>query len=105
MKKDEVNIVIITTPIRPVPTEYPPIGSLSVISSLREAGYLSTKFYDIDGLRPSYEEALNHLIDLKPDVIGISAVVSTAYEYTKRISLGFVSLLILSTSFINALSI
>jgi len=87
MKKDELNIVIITTPIRPVPTEYPPIGSLSVISSLKDAGYSATKFYDIDGLRPSYEEALNHLINLKPDIVGISAVVSTAYEYTKRISL------------------
>jgi anaerobic magnesium-protoporphyrin IX monomethyl ester cyclase len=87
MKKDELKIVIITTPIRPIPTSYPPIGALSVISSLKEAGYSSTKFYDVDGLRPSYEEALNHLINLKPDIVGISAVVSTAYEYTKRISL------------------
>ena len=48
MKKDELNIVITTTPIRPIPTEYPPIGSLSVINSLQEAGYSATKFYDID---------------------------------------------------------
>jgi len=87
MKKDELKIVIITTPIRPTPTDYPPIGSLSVISSLKDAGYSATKFYDIDGLRPSYKEALNHLINLKPDIVGISAVVSTAYEYTKKMSL------------------
>jgi len=87
MKKNELKIVVTTTPIRPVPTDFPPIGALSVISSLKDAGYSSVKFYDIDRLRPSYEEALNHLMKLKPDIVGISAVVSTAYEYTKKLSL------------------
>ena len=87
MKKNKLKIVIITTPIRPIPTEYPPIGALSVVKSLEDAGYSSTKFYDIDMLRPSYEEGLNHILDFKPDIVGISAVVSTAYEYTKKLSL------------------
>jgi len=87
MNKNELKIVITTTPIRPIPTDYPPIGALSVISSLKNAGYSSTKLYDIDRLRPSFEDALNHLISIKPDVVGISAVVSTAYEYTKKFSL------------------
>jgi anaerobic magnesium-protoporphyrin IX monomethyl ester cyclase len=87
MNKNELKIVVTTTPIRPVPTDFPPIGALSVITALKDAGYLSTKFYDIDRLRPSYEDAINHLISLKPDIVGISAVVSTAYEYTKKLSL------------------
>lgn len=80
-------IIFITTPIRPVPTDYPPVGSLSVITALRRAGYKDTAFYNIDLLRPSYADALRHLIEQKPDILAISAVVSTAYEFTKNISL------------------
>lgn len=80
-------IMIATTPIRPVPTEYPPFGSLSVIAALQKAGYEAVEFYDIDGVRPPYEEVLSHVCASRPDILGISAVVSTAYEFTKRLSL------------------
>lgn len=78
---------MVTTPIRPIPTDYPPVGSLSIITSLNKAGYTNTEFYNIDLLRPSYEEVLKHIEKVKPDVFGISAVVSTAYEYSKKLSL------------------
>lgn len=77
-----MKIMICTTPIRPVPTDYPPFGSLAVIQALRDAGYDSV-FYDIDALRPSREEVVEHFRREAPDVIGISAVVSTAYAYVK----------------------
>lgn len=79
-----MDIVICTTPIRPSPTDYPPFGSLAVIQSLRAVGY-DPYFYDIDGLRPSFEEVVKFFADRKPDVLGISAVVSTAYGFTKRL--------------------
>lgn len=79
-----MNVMMITTPIRPTPTSFPPIGSLSIINYLRKHG-VDVDFYHIDGLRPSYDEALRHIIEAQPDVLGISAVVSTAYAYTKRI--------------------
>lgn len=79
-----MKIVICTTPIRPVPTNYPPFGSMALIQSLRQAGY-DPFFYDIDGLRPSFDEVVDFFRDQKPDVLGISAVVSTAYGYTKRL--------------------
>src|SRR5437588_9544418 len=79
-----MKIVINTTPIRPVPTTYPPFGSMAVIQSLRGAGY-DPYFYDIDGLRPSFEEVELFFAERRPDVLGISAVVSTAYSYTKRL--------------------
>lgn len=79
-----MNIVITTTPIRPVPTAYPPFGSMAVIHALRRAGF-DPYFYDIDGLRPPFEEVEAFLRERKPDVIGISAVVSTAYDYVKRL--------------------
>jgi anaerobic magnesium-protoporphyrin IX monomethyl ester cyclase len=80
-------ILIVTTPIRPIPTEFPPLGSLSIISALNKAGFTNTEFYNIDLLRPNYQEVLDHIQASKPDILGISAVVSTAYEYSKKLSL------------------
>jgi radical SAM superfamily enzyme YgiQ (UPF0313 family) len=80
-----MKITICTTPIRPVPTDYPPFGSLAVIQSLRSAGY-DPYFFDIDGLRPSFDRVVEFFRKQQPEVVGISAVVSTAYEYTKRLS-------------------
>lgn len=79
-----MKIVICTTPIRPTPTDYPPVGSMAVISALQRAG-VEPYFYDIDGLRPSFEEVTRFFTERKPDVVGISAVVSTAYAYTKQL--------------------
>jgi radical SAM superfamily enzyme YgiQ (UPF0313 family) len=57
---------------------------MALIQALRSAGY-DPYFYDIDGLRPSFEEAVRFFEDRSPDLVGISAVVSTAYAYTKRL--------------------
>jgi len=79
-----LKIIICTTPIRPIPTNYPPFGSLAVIQALRCAGY-DPIFFDIDGLRPSFREVIDRFQREAPDVIGISAVVSTAYGYVKNL--------------------
>jgi anaerobic magnesium-protoporphyrin IX monomethyl ester cyclase len=76
--------LLVTTPIRPTPTDFPPIGSLSIISYLRRNGF-EIDFYNIDSLRPSDEEAVQYIADLSPQILAISAVVSTAYEYTKNL--------------------
>jgi anaerobic magnesium-protoporphyrin IX monomethyl ester cyclase len=81
-----MKIVICTTPIRPEPTSFPPFGSMAVIQSLRLAGH-DPYFYDIDGLRPTFEETVEFFANQAPDVVGISAVVSTAYAYTKMLVL------------------
>jgi anaerobic magnesium-protoporphyrin IX monomethyl ester cyclase len=78
--------MMITTPIRPTPTNFPPIGSLSMISYLRRSGIDDIEFYHIDGNRPTFDDAVAHIVERGPDVLGISSVVSTAYEYTKKIS-------------------
>ena len=80
-----MKIAICTTPIRPVPTDYPPFGSMAVIQALRSQGY-DPYFYDIDGLRPSFDQVVNFFKDQQPDIVGISAVVSTAYAYTKKLA-------------------
>jgi radical SAM superfamily enzyme YgiQ (UPF0313 family) len=81
-----VKIIICTTPIRPVPTNFPPFGSLAVIQALRGAGYHPV-FFDIDGSRPSFAEVVERFSKEAPDLIGISAVVSTAYGYVKKLCL------------------
>ncbi|MBT3510785.1 MAG: radical SAM protein [Nitrospina sp.] len=80
-------ILFVTTPIRPEPSPFPPIGSLSIISALKREGFENTHFYNIDLLRPDYDQAIAHIKDENPDILAISAVVSTAYEYTKKLSL------------------
>jgi anaerobic magnesium-protoporphyrin IX monomethyl ester cyclase len=91
--KNNPKILIVTTPIRPIPTEFPPLGSLSILSALNKAGFNNTEFYNIDLLRPDYQEVIAHIQESKPDILGISAVVSTAYEYSKRLSLDIKELL------------
>lgn len=82
-----MKVLVVTTPIRPIPTNFPPIGSLSLVKYLRRHGFENVEFYNIDGNRPPYTQVLEHIRKARPDVLGVSAVVSTAYEYTKRLSL------------------
>lgn len=79
-----MKIIICTIPIRPAPTDYPPFGSLAVIQALRSAGY-DPIFFDIDGLRPAFTEALEYFRREAPDILGISAVHSTGYGYVKKL--------------------
>jgi len=81
-----MKITIVTTPIRPTATSFPPIGSLSVIKYLKRHGFSDVDFYNIDANRPKYEDVLKHIETVSPDVLGISAVVSTAYAYTKQLA-------------------
>jgi len=81
-----VKICICTTPIRPTPTAYPPFGSMAVIQSLRGMGDLPV-FYNIDYFRYTPEQIETWFREQRFDLVGISAVVSTAYAYTKWLAL------------------
>ncbi len=59
--KKSPKIIIITTPIRPEPTSFPPIGSLSIITALNKAGFTNTDFYNIDYLRPDFPDVLKYI--------------------------------------------
>jgi radical SAM superfamily enzyme YgiQ (UPF0313 family) len=88
-----MRILMMTTPIRPEPTSFPPIAVLSIINYLRKNGIDDVDFLNIDGMRPRYEDVLAHIERTRPEVIGISAVVSTAYAYTRRLTLDIKRLL------------
>jgi len=82
-----LRILFITMPHRDKPDNFPPYGVLTVITSLRRAGYHDVSFYNMDVLRPSRQEALDHIFTLQPDVLAISSPVSTGYEGCKFFSL------------------
>ncbi|MDC1122024.1 radical SAM protein, partial [Nitrospinaceae bacterium] len=62
------------------------LGSLSVITALNNSGFNDVEFYNIDYLRPAYSDVISHIKETNPDILGISAVVSTAYGYSKKLS-------------------
>jgi Fe-S oxidoreductase len=80
-----MKICIVTTPIRPVPTNYPPFGSMAIIQSLRSIEQ-DVSFYNIDYHRYTHEQNLEYFKKNNFDAVGISAVVSTAYKYSKYLA-------------------
>ena len=82
-----MRVQLLTTPVRNVPTEFPPVACQSQQKALRKRGYTDELFYDIDNLRPTKEEIPDTVTRCAPDVGGISAVASTAYAFTKWLSL------------------
>ena len=80
-----MRICIVTTPIRPEATTFPPFGSLAIIQSLRNVGN-DCSFYHIDYHRYNHAQNCEYFKKNQFDIVGISAVVSTAYNYTKYLS-------------------
>ena len=82
-----MKIMICTSKIRPegVQTVFPPLGSMAIIQTLIKAGYEDTSLFDIDGLRPPHSEVVAHFRRERPDVVGISGVVSTSYKFIKQL--------------------
>ena len=66
-------------------TKFSPIAPLVIIQALRSAGY-TAEFFDIDGKRPSVSRIKEYFEKNKFDVVGISAIVSTAYCAVKELS-------------------
>ena len=87
IKTKNPKTIVATIPLRKTPAVYPPIGSLSIITVLRRAGFLDSHLYNTDWFRPNFEQVIDHLKKEQPDILGISAVVSTSYDYTKKLSL------------------
>lgn len=67
-----------------IPT-HPPYGALYIATSLKREGYETrVENGDLDGF--SDEELLRRINDFSPDVVGISATISTSYKFVKKIS-------------------
>lgn len=80
-----MKISICTIPIRPYPTDFPPFGSMAIIQSLRKIGE-EVDFFNIDYFRYQHDKIETYFRAHQFDVVGVSAVVSTAYSYTKYLT-------------------
>ncbi|MFA6355666.1 MAG: radical SAM protein [Candidatus Omnitrophota bacterium] len=67
------------------PGPFPPAACTSLCNILIKAGY-APEFYDIDAKRPTAEELSEYFRAGQFDIVGISAVVSTGYRYTKDLA-------------------
>ena len=56
-----------------------------IIQSLRKIGK-EVYFYNIDYFRPKHQDIVAYFGENQFDVVGLSAVVSTMYSYTKYLS-------------------
>ena len=66
----------------------PKVAIVSLIDAMKKAGFSKSSydFYDIDMLYPSDDEVRKYFVSQRPDVVGLSAVVSTSYSQVKRLS-------------------
>lgn len=85
--KAKLKTLFITLPQRNTAGSYPPFGPLAVMTYLQKSGYTDLSFYNMDLRRPSREEALDHIASVNPDILCISAPVSTSYENCRYYSL------------------
>ena len=81
----KLNVALVVPPLREKVSFYPPFGALSMVAVAKERGH-NARLLDLDADRCSHEEAIKRILGCSPDVIGISAVVSTSYKYVKEIS-------------------
>lgn len=80
-----MKILLCNIAIRQQRSTWPPVACTSLCNVLMRAGY-NPVFYDIDERRPSWEDLNRYFEKERYDIVGISAVVSTGYEYTKRLA-------------------
>ncbi len=81
-KMKKIRTMILTSKVRPdgLISTFPPFGAMAIVQCLIKAGYEQTQLYDLDSLRPPRHVIIKKLLEEKPDIIGISGVVSTAYK-------------------------
>ena len=90
--KSEMKIILCSIPVkterysqRELSLEIPKIAIVSLMKWIEKYGY-NPDFFDIDLLNSSDIEILEYFKGKQPDVVGLSAVVSTSYLKVKKIS-------------------
>jgi anaerobic magnesium-protoporphyrin IX monomethyl ester cyclase len=84
-----MKILMVTIPLRNKSEhKFPLYGLLSVMKYIRKHSNddVYIELYNIDAHRPDFKNVIEYIRDFSPDILGISAVVSTAYSYTKRLT-------------------
>ncbi len=85
MNSKEIKILLCNIVLRNEYDPFPPVACTSLCNILRKSGY-NPVFYDIDARRPSFDQLSEYFKNKQYDIVGISAVTSTGYDYTKKLS-------------------
>ena len=81
-----IKILLCNIAIRTRPDQFPPVACTSLINFLKKHGY-EAEFFDIDVKRPSDVDLFKYFREKQFDLVGISAVVSTGYAFTKKLAM------------------
>jgi len=68
------------------PSYNAPLGILRVADGINKKGFNNIVLYDINSLRPDDDELREKFEDIRPDVVGLSGVLSHCYPNLKRIA-------------------
>jgi len=79
-------IFLMNMPAGPIASDYPPVAISRVIDGLDPSLECEVSFYNLDCHRPSFEEIGAEIAAFRPDIIGISGMLTPSYAYLKRLS-------------------
>lgn len=80
-------ILLMNIPSGPYPTDFPPFAISRVIEGIDSDLNCNVSFLDLDYYRPSFEEIKSKIQIFSPQIIGFSAILTTAYSYLKKLSI------------------
>ena len=100
MKNNDIRVSLCSVPVEGVGSRLdrkrsegalgitPKVAIVSLVDAMKRAGYAESSydFYDIDMLYPDSYDIGIYFSRYRPDVVGLSAVVSTSYSQVKRIA-------------------
>ena len=81
-----MKILVVVPQCRENPTTYPPYGALYIASWLIQNGY-EAEIFNMDINRSTVLDLIEKIHEYKPDVVGLSGIVSTSYKYIKQMAL------------------
>src|SRR3990172_4334957 len=79
-------ILLMNIPAGPIASDYPPVAISRVIDGLDPSLKCEVSFYNLDYHRPSYDDIGKEIAAFRPDIIGISGMLTPSYAYLKRLS-------------------
>jgi len=82
-----IKILLLNLPGGRIRTDFPPVGISRVIEGISPEIECDVSFYDLDSLRPDFEQIKAKLADFSPQIIGFSAILTPAFKYLKALSI------------------
>jgi len=82
-----MDLILLNTPNRDSVDTFPPYAIMALKKYLADRGIDQVEVMDVDYHRPTIKQIVQEVREKQPAIVGISAVVSTSYAFTKELSL------------------